>query len=78
MFIILLLQYLLQAIIMTSHPVLITQNEEIVTMDNTDNEEMKEPILTIAITTYQVTENLVVQEATPQKKTCSKRPSWIF
>ena len=78
MFIKLLLQYLLQAIIMTSHPVLITQDEEIdLTMDNTDNEEIGKPILTMATINHQVTENLVVQETTP-KKTCPKRPLWIL
>ena len=58
---------------MTSHPVLITQDEEIdLTMDNIDNEEMEEPILTMATTNHQVTENLVVQESTPKKKLVQK------
>ena len=78
MFIILLLQYLLQAIIMTSNPVLITQDEEIdLTIDNRDNEEMEEPILTMATTNHQVTENLVVLETT-SKKNLSKKTFMDF
>ena len=58
---------------MASHPVLITQDKEIdVTIDNTDNEQMDEPILTMATTTHQAMENLVVQETTPKKKLVQK------
>ena len=47
---------------MASHPVLITQDEKLdLTMDNTDNEQMDKPVLTMATTTQQAVKNLLLR-----------------
>ena len=58
---------------MASHLVLITQDEELdLTMDNTDNEQMDKPVLTMATTTQQAVKNFVVEESIPKKKLVQK------
>ena len=58
---------------MTTHPVLITQDEKLdLTMENTDIEQMDKPVLTMATTTQHAMENLVAKESIPKKKLVQK------